>query len=268
MVDVTDPGPLDWRVSIVDKSGRPSPEFQRRWNTNRNNTSLIGGSITFGTGAPSGTPADGAEYIDTATTPYTFYVGKSGSWHLLSPTFAANPTAIAKDTAVNGTAPTFMRSDAAPAIQKATSSLFGIVKVDGTTITASGGIISASPPISAANPTATASDTAVNGTATTYMRSDAAPAIQKGSASQFGLFKVDGVTVNETLGVLSVPTATTSALGVVKVDGTTITISAGVISSTGGGGGGGAYIPLVTGAEPPVLVSDGDGHLITIPYTP
>jgi hypothetical protein len=56
---------------------------------------------------------------------------------------AANPTATASDTAVNGSAGTFMRSDAAPAIQKASSSVFGLVKVDGTTITASGGVISA-----------------------------------------------------------------------------------------------------------------------------
>lgn len=55
----------------------------------------------------------------------------------------ADPTATAKDTAVNGAATTFMRSDAAPAVQKASSSQFGIVKVDGTTITASGGVISA-----------------------------------------------------------------------------------------------------------------------------
>ena len=54
----------------------------------------------------------------------------------------ANPTATATDTAVNGSAATFMRSDAAPAVQKASSSVFGIVKVDGTTITASGGVIS------------------------------------------------------------------------------------------------------------------------------
>ncbi len=57
----------------------------------------------------------------------------------------ANPTATAGPTAVNGSATTFMRSDAAPAIQKASSSVFGIVKVDGTSITASGGVISATP---------------------------------------------------------------------------------------------------------------------------
>jgi len=57
---------------------------------------------------------------------------------------AANPTATASDTAVNGTATTFMRSDAAPAVQLGSASQFGVVKVDGTTITASGGVISAS----------------------------------------------------------------------------------------------------------------------------
>lgn len=56
---------------------------------------------------------------------------------------------------------------------------------------------------SGANPTATASDTAVNGVATTFMRSDAAPAVQKGSASQFGIVKVDGTTITATAGVIS-----------------------------------------------------------------
>lgn len=55
----------------------------------------------------------------------------------------ANPTATASDVAVNGSATTFMRSDAAPAVQKTSSSVFGLCKVDGTTITAVGGVISA-----------------------------------------------------------------------------------------------------------------------------
>lgn len=55
----------------------------------------------------------------------------------------ANPTATAKDTAVNGTAATFMRSDGAPAVQKGDSTNFGIVKVDGTTITSAAGVITA-----------------------------------------------------------------------------------------------------------------------------
>ncbi|MDE2233593.1 MAG: hypothetical protein KGJ90_05835 [Patescibacteria group bacterium] len=55
---------------------------------------------------------------------------------------AANPTATASDVAVNGTATTFMRSDAAPAVQKTSSTQFGLAKVDGTSITAAGGVIS------------------------------------------------------------------------------------------------------------------------------
>lgn len=54
-----------------------------------------------------------------------------------------------------------------------------------------------------ANPSAVASDVAVNGVATTFMRSDAASAIQKGSASQFGLLKVDGLTITTIGGVAS-----------------------------------------------------------------
>jgi hypothetical protein len=55
----------------------------------------------------------------------------------------ANPTATASDTAVNGSAATFMRSDAAPAVQKASTAQFGVVKPDGTTITVVAGVISA-----------------------------------------------------------------------------------------------------------------------------
>lgn len=115
----------------------------------------------------------------------------------------ANPTATAGPTAVNGTATTAMRSDAAPAIQKASASQFGIVEVDGSTVTATGGVISSTGGATFANPSATASDTAVNGSAVTAMRSDAAPAIQKGSASQFGVVKVDGSTITATGGVIS-----------------------------------------------------------------
>lgn len=39
-------------------------------------------------------------------------------------------------------------------------------------------------------------------------------------------------------------------------------------SNVAAAGGGGSYAPLVTGAEPPVLVSDGAGHLIMVAYTP
>lgn len=64
-----------------------------------------------------------------------------------------------------------------------------------------------------ANPTATCGTTAVNGSASTYMRSDAAPAC---------------------------PAATNSTKGLMEGDGTSITCSAGVCSTVGAGGGGSA----------------------------
>lgn len=38
-------------------------------------------SVTFGTGVPAGTPAEGALYFDTTGTPYAGYVGRSSAWH-------------------------------------------------------------------------------------------------------------------------------------------------------------------------------------------
>lgn len=60
-----------------------------------------------------------------------------------TPVSAANPTGTGSDVASNGVATTYMRSDATFAIQKASSSQFGLIKVDNSTITASGGVITA-----------------------------------------------------------------------------------------------------------------------------
>lgn len=54
-----------------------------------------------------------------------------------------------------------------------------------------------------ANPTGTASDTAVNGVSNNAMRSDAAPAIQKGTNAQFGVVEGDGKSVLIASGVAS-----------------------------------------------------------------
>ena len=43
--NVQDVGPLTFNVPIVDRGGRPSPEFQRRWDRMRQNDGQIGGSI-------------------------------------------------------------------------------------------------------------------------------------------------------------------------------------------------------------------------------
>lgn len=178
-------GPLDWRIPIVTPEGRPTQEFQRRWATQENNNGQIG-SITLGSGPPPvlPAPADGAQYADTSTTPYTLYIASGGSWGLAGSS-SANPTAVAKDTPVNGTANTFMRSDAAPAVQK-------------------------------------------------------------GSASQFGILKTDGATIQETGGVISARTGSSTQKGVLQVDGTTITETGGIISAAGGGGGGSAWTLLST----------------------
>lgn len=143
-MSVSNLGPLDWRIPIVTEDGRPTQEFQRRWASQISNNNLIGEGVLLGSGPPPAVPApeDGNQYVDISTTPYTLYIANGGVWGLAG-AGSANPTAVAKDTVINGTASTFMRSDAAPAVQKASSSQFGIVKVDGTTITETGGVISA-----------------------------------------------------------------------------------------------------------------------------
>lgn len=56
---------------------------------------------------------------------------------------SANPTAQVGIAAVNGTAPTFMTSDSAPAIPVGTDSVFGVYKIDNVTITAPAGVLQA-----------------------------------------------------------------------------------------------------------------------------
>jgi hypothetical protein len=76
-----DLAPLDYRVPIVDSAGRPSPQFQRAWNTQRANNGLIS-PTTIGNGNPPAEPApsDGEEFVNIATTPATLFVGSGGLW--------------------------------------------------------------------------------------------------------------------------------------------------------------------------------------------
>ena len=105
-------------------------------------------STTGGAGLnlPAGTAPTAPNDGDVWTTTAGIYVQINGS--TIGPLGTggggtpANPTATAGPAAVNGSASTYMRSDGAPAVQKASSSQFGIVEVDGTTITATGGVIS------------------------------------------------------------------------------------------------------------------------------
>lgn len=96
---------------------------------------------------PTTSTINGAASITVPTNTGCDLVSDGTNWQVaacnaIGPS-GANPTGTASDTATNGTARTFMRSDATPAIQKGSSSAFGVVKVDGTTITASGGVITA-----------------------------------------------------------------------------------------------------------------------------
>ena len=105
-----------------------------------------------------------------------------------------------------------------------------------------------------ANPTATAGPNVINGVASTFMRSDAAPPVQKGTSSQFGIVQVDGSTITSTGGVISasaVPAGVTITDGAHTVTGsTTVTFSGATVSGstpnatvaiTGGGGGSGGF---------------------------
>lgn len=121
-------------------------------------TSIVPGRIIFKTANTSGTLTE-ALHIDSAQALTVAGLASGGTQCVQATTVGliqgtgaacggsgstgANPTATAGDVAVNGVATTFMRSDGAPAIQKTSSSVFGLAKVDGTTITASGGVISA-----------------------------------------------------------------------------------------------------------------------------
>ena len=118
----------------------------------------------------------------------------------------ANPTQAITGTVVNGTAATFMRSDAAPALSDtgAVAGTYGdSSNIPSFTIDAKGRVtaIGTEPTQStgSADPTASVGSSATNGVATTYMRSDAAPALDTtgvtaatyGDASNVAQFTVD-----------------------------------------------------------------------------
>jgi hypothetical protein len=106
----------------------------------------------------------------------------------------------------------------------------GVVTALGNPAGGTGGFALQSSIPTSANPSATAGPAAVNGTATTFMTSDSAPAIQLGTSAQKGLLQGDGATLPISAGVISCRTGTASLLGCLSVDGTIITVSGGAIT--------------------------------------
>lgn len=222
-------GPLNWQTPIVNHDGTPTFEFMRKWETQI----AANGSIP-----DLSTAAKVSAYLDKiSSTANAILLRGTSQWGgLTAPSDAtkflngANPPAFAKvkdsDLSVSDVTSNNVSNTAHGFAPKLPNDATKYLDGTGAYSTPPGGG-------TGANPTATASDTAVNGSATTFMRSDAAPAIQKATASQFGLVKVDGTTITESGGVISAasaqipyaefagyPTTATNATG----DATTYTI--------------------------------------------
>ena len=144
---------------------------------------------------------------------------------------------------------------AAARLPTATTTALGAVKIDGTSITITGGVISAVAAVGAAAAgqltgttlaanVVTSSLTSV-GTLTNLTVTNTITGSVSGSAGSVTAANIVG-----TIQSASLPKATTGALGAVRVDGSSITIDAnGIISSSGSGGTGSGTVNTGTAGQ-------------------
>ena len=170
------------------------------------------------------------------------YLQHDGTWSIPTGTYSlpTATTSVLGGVKVDGTTITISSGviSAAPqyTLPTATTSVLGGVKVDGTTITISGGTISAAPQYTLPAATASVLGGIKLGSATA--QTVAAVAVSSTDArtyaSQVNASGQLVVNVPWTDTVYTLPTATASVLGGVKPDGTTILNSSGSISAPSG----------------------------------
>lgn len=141
---------------IGNVSGGPAPAVGL---TQAQLTSLVNLVTSVLSGAIPAYPGDATKFFNG-----------NGAYTVPSYPVAANPSAKVGTTTVNGAASTFMRSDAAPALDLTTAYNFtGGLQSGGVNVSTATG----------ANPSASVGLSTINGSAATWMRSDAAPPLDQ-----------------------------------------------------------------------------------------
>lgn len=200
---------LDYNIPIVHADGRPTDEFQRKWlqqaaanATVPDLTTIAGVSAILDL-----ISAVKGSLLTRGTTTWQALAGATGHDGWLLTWNDATGLPEWRVSAISAIPAAFY-------IDGAGVGQMALVDVNGQEVLdASGFGVYISNPVlpiamlpafpAAANPSATAGDAAVNGVATTFMRSDAAPAIQLSSSTLFGLAKVDNVSILALAGVLA-----------------------------------------------------------------